>query len=119
MDQLQNNQLWKRTFVLWGVEVEAERGEVGAQGQVDHARVRLRGPDERQQADHSKLIRYHADGDVGHPAWQTETHELDAPPSSPPLYVSLLTVRKNLDPLLLLVVVVRRRALVSGKLWAV
>lgn len=62
--------------VLRWVEVEAERGEVGAQRQVDHAGVRLCCPDERQQADHPKLVSYHTDGDVGHTPWGTEkTHK--------------------------------------------
>ena len=52
--------------ILGRVEVEAQRGQVRAQGQVHHARVRLCGADERQQADHSKLVRYHANRDVGH-----------------------------------------------------
>lgn len=62
-------------LVLRRVEVEAKCGEVWAQRQVDHAGVGLRRPDERQQANHSKLVCYHATRDIGHSPWDTKTTE--------------------------------------------
>lgn len=44
---------------------------------MDHAGVRLCCPDECQQADHPELVRYHANRDVGHPPWDTETTRED------------------------------------------
>ena len=46
------------------VEVEAEGGEVGAEGEGDQVGIRLCRPDKRQQPDHAKLVHHHRRGNV-------------------------------------------------------
>ena len=52
------------------VEVETECCEVSSQRQTHQVGIRLRGSDEGQQADHSKLVHHHVGWDVGHLAYK-------------------------------------------------
>lgn len=56
------------SVLLWRVQVESQCREVASQSQMYHPWIRLCCPDERQQANHAELVRYHPRGNVCHPA---------------------------------------------------
>lgn len=61
-------------LLLWRVQVESQCGEVAPQSQMNHPWIRLCCPDERQQANHAELVRYHPRRNVRHPACSETTH---------------------------------------------
>ena len=56
----------RQVLVLGRLEIEPQRGEVGALRQLHDVLVRFRRPNERQEAHHAELVRHHARGDVGY-----------------------------------------------------
>ena len=46
------------------VQIEPKRGEVSSESEGDEVGVRLRGADEREQADHAELVGHHRRGNV-------------------------------------------------------
>lgn len=60
-------------IVLWWIQIETQCCEVASKCQMDHPRIRFGCPDERQKANHTKLVRHHAWGNVRHPACRHKT----------------------------------------------